>query len=279
VDGGLDERLTTIRPAARYPRADLQELWRYRELAGIFVWRDIAVRYKQTAVGILWALFQPALTALVYTVIFGKFAGFPRGGIAYPTLVYAGLLPWQYFASSLTAGAGCLVANVNLVTKVYFPRVLLPLATVITPLVDLLVGLAPLFVLMAIWGDWPEGPQALLAPLFILLGGVTALGLVLGLSAINVRYRDVPYTIPVFMQVLPFLSGVPYAIESIPEKWQWILAFNPMSAVVSGWRWALLGAAAPDPAKLAVSVTVALVLLVAGFWIFRSSEPQFADTI
>jgi lipopolysaccharide transport system permease protein len=276
---GLDDRLTWIRPASRVPRLDLRELWRYHELLGIFVWRDLAVRYKQTSVGVAWAVFQPVLVAIVYTVIFGKFAKFDSGGAYYGVFVFAGLLPWQYFSSSLTTGAASLVANVNLVTKVYFPRLLLPLSAIVTPIVDLAIGCLVLLAMM-IWRDeWPGGPQILLAPLFLLLAAVTVLGLSLGLSAINVRFRDVPYAIPVFLQVLPFLSGVPMEISSLPERWQWILALNPMTTVISGWRWAVLDTPAPVPAQAALGVGVAVLLLLGGLAYFRSSEPSFADTI
>jgi homopolymeric O-antigen transport system permease protein len=274
-----DTRLTRIRPATRRPHFDLPELWHYRELLGILVWRDLAVRYKQTAIGVLWAVFQPLLMALVYTVIFGRFAKFPSGGVYYPVFVFAGLLPWMYFSSALSTGAGCLVANVNLVTKVYFPRVLLPLAAIVTPVVDFVLGCFVLLGMMLVFDEWPAGPEVLLAPAFLLLAAITVFGLVLGLSAINVRYRDVPYAIPVFLQVLPLLSGVPYTIEQLPEHWQWILALNPMTTVVAGWRWALLDTPAPDPAQALLGVGVAVMLLVGGLAYFRSTEPRFADTI
>jgi lipopolysaccharide transport system permease protein len=193
--------------------------------------------------------------------------------------VFAGLLPWQYFSSGLSSGAGCLVANVNLVTKVYFPRLLLPLSAILTPVVDLAIGCLVLLGMMAWRNEWPGGPQILLAPAFLLLAAVTVLGLALGLSAVNVRYRDVPYAIPVFLQVLPFLSGVPVQIDSLPERWQWILSLNPMTAVIAGWRWAVLDTPAPDLGQTAVGVGVAIVLLFVGLAYFRSSEPGFADTI
>jgi lipopolysaccharide transport system permease protein len=274
-----DARLTRIRPATRWPRLDLPELWHYRELLGILVWRDLAVRYKQAAVGVLWAVFQPVLMAVVYTVIFGRFAKFPSGGVYYPVFVFAGLLPWMYFSSSLSSGAGCLVANVNLVTKVYFPRVLLPLAAIVTPVLDFVLGFAVLIGMMLVFNEWPDGPEALLAPAFLLLAVVTVLGLVLGLSAVNVRYRDVPHAIPVFLQVLPLLSGVPFTLTDLPEHWQWILAINPMTTVVAGWRWAMLDTPAPDPAQALLGVAVAVTLLAAGLAYFRTTEPRFADTI
>ncbi len=272
-------RTSVIRPPRRVPHLDIPELWHYRELLGTFVWRDITVRYKQTFLGIAWALLVPVFTATVYVVIFGKFANFPSGGIPYAVLVLAGLLPMQYFTSSVTSSSTSLVANVNLVTKVYFPRVLLPLAAVIVPIVDFLLGLVVLVVLMAIYDTWPDGPQFLTAPFFLAIAFVTALGAGLLLSAVNVRYRDVPYAIPVFLQVLPLLSGVPYSVSEIPVKWQWILAFNPMTSVISGWRWAMLDGPAPVAGQVAVGVGVALVLFASGLVYFRSSEPRFADTI
>jgi lipopolysaccharide transport system permease protein len=278
--GPRSGRVTVIRPSARIPRVNLGELWHYRELLGIFVWRDLKVRYKQTVVGVAWAIFQPALTAAVYTLIFGRFAKFPSGDLPYPLFVYSGLLPMQYFASAVTQSSASVVSGVNLVTKVYFPRVLMPLSAVIVPVVDFLLAFVVLIGLMAWFDIWPvNAVLAVLGSAFLLLALVTALGIGLWLSAVNVRYRDVPYVIPVFLQVLPFLSGVPYTFESLPEKWQWILSLNPVTAVISGWRWTMLNAEPPDPAKLALSVGMALVLLASGLFYFLRSEPRFADTI
>jgi lipopolysaccharide transport system permease protein len=261
------------------PRLDLSELWHFRELLWTLAWRDVVVRYKQTFLGIAWAVLVPTFTAVIYVIVFGKFADFPSGGVAYPSLVLAGVLPMQYFASALTGSSMSLAVNLPLVTKVYFPRTLLPLSAVLVPLVDLVVGLPVLLALMWYYHTWPGGPEVLLAPVFIGLAVVTALGSGFLLAALNVRYRDVRYMIPVFLQVLPLLSGVMYTVEAIPTKWQWILAFNPMTAVIAGWRWAVLDANQPDPAQTAVGVAVAVVLLVGGLTIFRSSEPKFADTI
>ena len=273
------ERVFVIRPAPRWPHLDLGELWHYRELLFTFVWRDIKVRYKQTFLGVAWALLVPIFTATVYIVIFGKFARFPSGGLPYPSLVLAGVLAMQYFTSALTASSTSLVSNVALVTKVYFPRVLLPLAGVLVPIVDFMLALVVLVPLMAWYNTWPGGVEVLLAPAFVGLAFVTALGIGLLLSALNVRYRDVPYAIPVFLSVLPFVSGVPYEFNEIPERWQWILSVNPMTAVISGWRWTVLNAPAPDPGKTAVGLAVAAALLLGGLAFFRSSEPRFADTI
>jgi len=273
------ERIFVIRPAPRWPHLDFGELWHYRELLGTFVWRDIKVRYKQTFLGVTWAILVPVFTAAVYVIVFGKFAKFPSGLTPYPTLVYAGLLPMQYFTSSLNGSSISLVSNANLVTKVYFPRVLLPLAAVSTTIVDFLLGMLVLLGLMAKYGTWPSGPQVVLAPVFILLALVTALGAGFFLSALNVRYRDVPYAIPVFMQVLPFVSGVPFELSQIPAKWQWIFSINPITTVIAGWRWAVLGAHAPNPGQAAIGVAVAVLLLLCGLTFFRRSEPRFADTI
>jgi lipopolysaccharide transport system permease protein len=275
------DRVVVIRPARRWPHLDVSELWHFRELLSRLVWRDVSVRYKQTFLGVAWALLVPVFTAAVYVVIFGKFAQFPAGeeNTAYPSLVLAGVIPMQYFASSLTGSSMSLAANLQLVTKVYFPRTLLPLGAVIVPLIDFVVGLPVLIALMWYYDTWPDGANVLFAPLFIVLAMVTVLGLGFLLSAVNVRYRDVRYMIPVFLQVLPLLSGVMYAVEAIPTKWQWILAFNPMTAVIAGWRWAMLDAAMPNLGQTAIGVSVAVVLFFGGLAVFRSSEPRFADTI
>jgi lipopolysaccharide transport system permease protein len=272
-------RVFIIRPAPRWPQLDFGELWHYRELLGTFVWRDIKVRYKQTSLGVTWALLVPVFTAAVYVVVFGKFAKFPTGLKPYPLLVFAGLLPLQYFTSALNGSSVSLVANSALVTKVYFPRVLLPLSAVAVPIIDFLLGMVVLLGLMAKYQNWPTGPEFFLAPLFILLALVTALGAGFLLSALNVRYRDVPYAIPVFMQVLPFISAVPYALNEIPTKWQWIFSINPIATVVTGWRWCVIGGAPPNPWQALLGVTVAVVFLLGGLAFFRASEPRFADTI
>ena len=275
----LASRLSVIQPASRWPKLDVGELWHYRDLLWTLVWRDIVVRYKQTFLGIAWALLVPIFTATVYVVIFGKFANFPDGGTPYPSLVIAGVLPMQYFASALTLSSMSLLSNLQLVTKVYFPRTLLPLAAVTVPLLDFVIGLPVLLTLMWYYDTWPGGVEVLFAPVFIALAVLTALGGGLLLSAVNVRFRDVRYMIPVILQVLPLLSGVMFAVSSIPTKWQWILAFNPMTTVISGWRWAVLDAPEPVWGQVAVGVAVTAVLFVGGLAVFRRAEPRFADTI
>jgi lipopolysaccharide transport system permease protein len=274
-----DRRTVVIQPAKRWPHLDVRELWHYREVAFRLVWRDIVVRYKQTFLGIAWALLVPALTTTVYVVVFGKFAKFPHGNTAYPVLTAAGVIPMQYFASAVTSSSTSLVSNLPLVTKVYFPRILLPLAAVIVPLFDLLIGLAVLLVVMAVYGTWPDSLAVLLAPAFLALALVTALGIGFLLSTLTARWRDVPYMIPVFLQILPLTSGVMYALDQIPTKWQWLFSLNPMAGVIAGWRWALLGEATPNWGQMAVSVSVTTLLFFVGLAVFRSFEPRFADTI
>ena len=274
-----DRRTVVIRPAKRWPHLDVRELWHYRELMLTLVWRDIVVRYKQTFLGVTWALLVPALTTVVYVIVFGKFAKFPHGDTPYPSLVIAGVIPMQYFASAVTASSMSLVSNMPLVTKVYFPRILLPLASVVVPIFDLLVGLPVLIVVMAVYGTWPTSLAVVLAPLFLALAIVTALGLGFLLSTFTARWRDVPYMIPVFLQILPLVSGVMYALDQIPTKWQWLLSFNPMAGVIAGWRWAILGEAEPNWGQMCVSVGVATLIVLTGLAVFRSFEPRFADTI
>ncbi len=273
------ERVTVIRPASRWPHLDVPELWHYRELLGRFVWRDVTVRYKQTFLGVAWAILVPLFTAAIYVIVFGRFAKFPSGNIPYPQLVLSGLIPMQYFTSSLTGSSTSLVTNLSLVTKVYFPRVLLPLSAVFVPLVDLLLGVAVLVPFMAYYHTWPGGVEVLTAPLFVGLALVTALGIGLVLSSLNVRYRDVPYMLPPLIAVLPLVSGVPYAIQEIPVKWQWLLSVNPMTGVISGWRWAVVDGSTPNWGQMALSASVGVILFLGGLAVFRTSEPRFADTI
>ena len=274
-----DRRTVVIRPASRWPQLDLRELWHYRELMFRLVWRDIVVRYKQTFLGVAWAVLVPAMTTTVYVIVFGKFANFPHGNTPYPSLTAAGVIPMQYFVSAVTASSTSLVSNLPLVTKVYFPRVLLPLAAVVVPIVDFFIALPVLLVLMGIYGTWPDSAAVLLAPAFLALAFITALGIGFLLSTLTARWRDVPYMIPVFLQILPLVSGVMYALDQIPTKWQWIFSLNPMSAVIAGWRWSILGEAAPHWGRTTVSVSVAMLLFALGLAVFRSYEPRFADTI
>lgn len=279
--GAVDKargRVTIIRPAPRWPHLDVGELWHFRELLFRLTWRDVAVRYKQTSIGVLWAILQPFLTMVVFTLVFGKFAKFPTHGVPYQIFVYSALLPWTYFASSVSVSSASVVTNRTMITKVYFPRVLLPLAGVTVPIVDFLFAFTVLFGLMAWFSVWPTW-AIVLAPAFLFMALVTALGVGLFLSAVAVRYRDVPYAIPFVIQIWLFVSGVFYTITALPEKWQWLLALNPMTAVIAGFQWGVIGTAAPELGKTLVSVAVTVLFFVVGLWYFRRSEPRFADTI
>ena len=271
-------RVTVIKPAPRWPHLDLRELWHYRELLLRLAWRDVAVRYKQTSIGVAWAILQPFLTMVVFTLVFGKFANFPSKGVPYPIFTYSALLPWTYFASAVTASSASVVTNRAMVTKVYFPRVMLPLAGVAVPIVDFLFASTVLLGMMAWFSVWPIW-AVVLAPFFLSIALITAFGVGLFLSAVAVRYRDVPYAIPFLIQIWLYLSGVVYAISALPAKWQWVLALNPMTAVINGFQWGVLGTAPPNLGKTLVSVGAMTVMFVVGLSFFRSSEPRFADTI
>lgn len=270
--------MTVIRPAPRLPHLDLPELWHYRELLGTLVWRDIVVKYKQTAIGIAWAILQPLLTMIVFTLIFGYVGGFESKGLQYQVFSYSALLPWFYFASAVTHSSASLVSNQALVTKVYFPRVLLPLSGVTAPIVDFMFAAVVLGGLM-FWYDVRPSAAIVFAPLFLFVAFVTALGVGLLLSSVTVRYRDVPYAIPFILQSWMFLSGVILPISALPEYAQWLLALNPMTAVINGFQWAVVGAPAPELGLTSVSVAAMVGFLIVGLWYFRRSEPRFADTI
>jgi lipopolysaccharide transport system permease protein len=276
---GLSGRITRIRPASRVPHIELRELWQYRELAATFAWRDLKVRYKQSLIGVAWAIIQPVMTMIVFTFIFGTFAKVPSQGLPYPVFSYSGILPWTYFATALGAASGSLAMNSTLVTKIYFPRILLPIAAITVPAVDFVLASSVLFGLMAYY-SLSVGPHVLLAPLFMVLAAATALGVGLIFSVINVRYRDVPYAIPFIIQIWLFLSPVIYPIKALHQPWErLILSLNPMSGVITGFRWALLGTPPPSPLLILLSVLSACGFLAFGVVFFRRSEPRFADTI
>ena len=278
VEPAPTPRTTVIRPAARWPHLDLVELWHYRELLLTLVWRDIAVRYKQTSIGIAWAILQPLLTMVVFTLIFGYVGGFQSKGLQYQVFSYSALLPWTYFASALTIASGSIVSNKPLVTKVYFPRVILPLAGVAVPIVDFLVASIVLVGLIIRYQAWPS-PALVLAPFFLLMALVTALGVGLFFSALGSRYRDVPYVIPFLTQSWLFVSGVVFSISQLPTYAQWILALNPMTAVINGFQWGVVSAPAPNLGMTLISVGAMAVMFFVGLWFFRRTEPRFADTL
>jgi lipopolysaccharide transport system permease protein len=256
---------------------DFAELWRYRELIVFYALRDIKVRYKQTLLGIAWAVLQPVLTMVVFSIFFGNLAGVPSDGIPYPLFAYCGLVPWQLFAYALTQSSNRIVEDAQVISKVYFPRLIVPLASVIAGLVDFTIALGTLAAMMLYYGILP-GWAILTLPLFTLLAVMAALAVGLWLSALNVRYRDVRYTIPFLAQFWLFVTPVAYSSSLVPPQWQALYGINPMVGVVNGFRWALLGITPPDP-MLFVSVTATVVLLTGGLFYFRRMEKSFADII
>jgi lipopolysaccharide transport system permease protein len=255
------------------------DLWRYRELFYILAWRDISVRYKQTAIGVIWAVLRPFLAMLVFTVVFGRIAKMPSNGIPYPILVFAAMLPWQFFSNALLEASNSLVLNNNLISKVYFPRLIIPAGTVITSLVDLLISAALLAVLM-IWFRFLPDWRVLTLPLFTLLAFLAALGPGLLLAALNVRFRDFRYIVPFVAQFGLFISPVGFSSEVIPENWRLIYSLNPMVGVIDGFRWAVCrGDSHIYVPGFMLSVTVIAVFLWLGVWYFRKTEKGFADVI
>ena len=265
-----------IRPSQGWSALNLRDLWRYRELVFFLTWRDISVRYKQTVLGAAWAIIQPFFTMVVFSVFFGRLGKVPSDGIPYPLFAYCALLPWQLFAFSLTEASNSLVANERLITKVYFPRLAIPLSATLAGLVDFAIAFVVLLGMLIFYDIRPTAAIYFL-PLFVLLAIITALGVGLWLSALNVQYRDVRYTIPFLTQVWLFSTPVAYPSSLIPEPWRALYGLNPMAGVVEGFRWALLGTGnAPGP-LLAVSVLAALTVFVSGMFYFRRMERTFAD--
>ncbi len=260
----------------------LRALWEYRELLYFLVWRDVKVRYKQTALGVAWIVLQPVISMLIFSALFGVLLGAPSNGAPYPVFVFAGLLPWQYFAGALTRASASLVGSAHLITKVYFPRLVIPLSGVIGGLVDFGVSFIVLLLLMALYRIAPT-PAVIFLPAFLLLAMATSLGFGLWLAALNVRYRDVNYLVPFLVQIWMYVTPVIYSATLIPEQYRWLLALNPMTGVVEGFRWALLGGVMtetqPPNGLFAVSVVISLIVLVGGLFFFRSTERTFADVI
>ena len=254
------------------------ELWSYRELLLVLAWRDIAVRYKQTVVGVLWALLQPLLMMLVFTLIFGRFARFPSpAGAPYAILVFSGLLGWNLFATSLADSSNSLIANASLVSKVYFPRMIVPAAAVVTAIVDFLISLCVLAALM-IWYRFVPGWQIVLLPIFVFMAALTALGPGLVLASLNVKFRDFRYIIPFIVQIGLYVSPVGFSASVVPEQWQLVYSLNPMVAVIDGMRWCILGSPL-RPTEFFVGAAVIAGLLGLGIFQFRREERQLADLI
>jgi len=274
--------MSTIVPTiidAQHPAAGTAlEAWRRRELLFFLVWRDLKVRYKQTALGVAWAVLQPLATTVVFSIFFGRLAQMPSDGVPYPLFAFTALVPWTYFSSATAQGSNALVTSQALVSKVYFPRMLIPLASVVTPLVDAGVSLVVLGALSAWYGHVPSVAVVWL-PAFAALAVATAFGVVLFLSALNVMYRDVRYVLPFLTQLWMFATPVAYPASLLPDQWRWIYALNPMVSVVEGFRWALLGTTVLDAPMLAASTSAAAIAVGLGTWYFRRLETTFADVI
>jgi len=274
------QRFTVYEPRRGWASLNLRELWSYRELLYFLTWRDVLVRYKQAVLGVAWAVLQPFLTMIVFTVVFNRALGVksPDPDLPYEVFSFAGLLPWQFFAGALSRSGVSLVGNANLITKVYFPRLVIPISAVLAGLVDFVISFVVLLILMAAYGIFP-GWEIVLLPLFLLLAIITALGVSLWLSALNVLYRDVQHIIPFLVQLWMFVSPVIYSIDAIPGgALRVIYSLNPMTGVIGGFRWALLGQAFPG-AYLWISTGVVVVLFVGGLFYFKRMERVFADVV
>jgi lipopolysaccharide transport system permease protein len=267
-----------VQPSKSLLSLDLRAVWQYQELLYFLVWREVKVRYKQTALGIAWAMLQPLMTMVIFTVVFGMFVNIASDGLAYPIFAYTALLPWTYFGEAITRSSVSLVSDANLIRKVYFPRLIMPLAAVVSPAVDFVLSFLLLLGMMAWFGIAPSW-RVLTLPFFLFLALVTALSVSLWLSALNVRYRDVRHTIPFLVQFWMYASPVAYSASLVPERWRLLYGLNPIAGVIEGFRWALLGKASPDLAVIMASAGMVMALLIGGLVFFKRMERTFADVI
>jgi lipopolysaccharide transport system permease protein len=267
-----------IQPSRSWAALNLAELWEYRELVYLMVWRELKVRYKQTMLGVAWAIVQPFFTMIVFSVIFGRLAGLPSDGLPYPVFSFAALLPWQLFSLALNESSNSVVTNQRLLTKIYFPRLLLPISAVAVALSDFGISFVFLLGMMAYYGVAPS-IAIVTIPLWTLLAIVSALGIGLWLAALNVRYRDIRYTLPFLTQIWLYATPIAYSSSLIPERWRPLYALNPMVGVVEGFRWALLGSGSLPGTMLMVSTGAVVAILVSGLFYFRTTERTFADVV
>ena len=265
--------------AGRVGRHYWKDLWRYRELFYFLAWRDILVRYKQTIIGIAWAWLRPFITMVVFTLIFGHLAKLPSGGTPYPILVFAGLLPWQFFANAFSEAGNSLVANANIVAKVYFPRIIIPTSSVVVSLVDFLIS-ATILGLLMVWYGYAPTWRLLFLPALVVMAFLAALGAGLWVAALNVKYRDFRYLIPFVVQLGLYISPVGFSSNVVPERWRLLYSLNPIVAIIDGFRWAIIGNSAHlySPAFI-LSLTITALLVVTGIHYFRETERTFADVI
>lgn len=270
--------VTVIEPPHGWLRLNLDEVWRYRDLLTLLIWRDLSARYRQSVVGYGWAVIKPMVSVLIFTFVFGGLARLPSDGVPYALFALAALVPWLYFSTALAGVSTSVTSGGHMLTKVYFPRLILPLSSLGAGLVDLAMQLVLCFGLMAWYGVMP-GWQVVLLPLYIAYTVAAALAFGLWLTALNVRYRDVGHAVPFLLQAWMWLSPVVYPSTLVPERWRWLYALNPMVGIIDGFRWCLLSTAAPDPTALGVSMVVIGMILVSGLAFFRRQEAVFADVI
>ena len=270
--------VTQIKPAPGWVSLELGRVWRYRELLFFLTWRDVKVRYKQSVLGAAWAIIQPFFMMIVFTIIFGRLAKLPSEGIPYPLMTYTALVPWTFFASGITKSSESLVGGANLLKKVYFPRLVMPVSNVFAGLVDFALAFSVLIGMMVYYGYYPTVNTVFL-PLFLLLALVTSLGVGLWLSAMNVQFRDIKYAVPFLVQFWMYASPVAFSNSLVPEQWRAVYALNPMVGVLTGFRWALLESGPAPGLEILVSCCVAIVLLVSGAYYFRRMEKSFADVV
>lgn len=269
--------ITIIKPRSGWISINFQELWKYRELFYIFTWRDIKVRYKQTVIGIAWAILQPFLLMVVFSVFFGSFAKIPSDNIPYPIFVFSGLIFWNYFSTALSNASNSLIENENMIKKIYFPRLILPLSTTITPIVDFIIAFVILFLMFIYYHLSIHLYIILLPPILLAITLLTASGVGTFLSAINIKYRDIRYALPFFIQLLLFVTPVIYPVSMISSKYHWLLLLNPMTGVIETARASILGTKPIDPSLLLISATFAGLFFVFGIYYFRKTERIFAD--
>ncbi len=266
-----------IEPSGRWPRVDIRELWDYRGLFWFLVWRDIKVRYAQTVLGAAWAVLQPVMMMVVFSVIFGNFAKIPSDGVPYPVFSLAALVPWTYFSTALSGSSSSLVSSRNLITKVYFPRLVIPFAPVLAGLLDFAIAFVILLAVMLFFGILPTVSGLMLLPFLMLAMILTVAGVGCWLSALNIQYRDVKYIVPFGIQVWMYASPIVYPMSLVPERWRALYALNPMAGVIEGFRVALLGTGAVELSTIAISLATGVVLFVTGMLYFRRTERVFAD--
>jgi lipopolysaccharide transport system permease protein len=273
-----ESRIVRIQARNTWLALDLAELWAYRELLYFFVWRDIKVRYKQTVIGAAWAILQPVLTMIVFSLFFGKLAKIPSQGLPYPIFYYSALLPWMYFATAMQGATNIVVDNQRVITKIYFPRVVLPIASVLSGLLDFAISFGVFLIMMAYYRIVPTA-SVIWLPAFMLLAVLTALGVGLWLSALNALYRDVRYVVPFLVQFWMFASPVAYPSSLVPERWRWLYGLNPMAGVIEGFRWALTGHGQPPGILLAASSAAVLLLVLSGLIYYHAVEGTMADVV